>query len=194
MKRFKVKIKSKTAYMQDRMNDDKLWDYENLPQSVFKIHNAGENEMQTAFNASYYDSKKEMFYIPSEHINGALINGGAFVKAKISNSRRSLKNVVAGFFEVIPDKIEIGPFDEIDIRSIVNHNARSSSRVLKIRPKWNDLTVEFTLEVDTDDLRNEDIKQVIENGLNRVGIGSFRPQNKGKFGRFEILEFEEIKS
>ena len=36
------------------------------------------------------------------------------------------------------------------------------------------------------------VKEIIENAGNYIGIGSFRPQCNGMFGRFDVQEFKMI--
>ena len=81
------------------------------------------------------------------------------------------------------EKIAFRKFDEVDIRSAVNQNVKA--RVITKRPKWNDWTCEFVLVVDDDGLLTvATIKQIIEYAGRFLGVGSYRPEHTGEFGRF----------
>ena len=182
MREYKVKIKGVTPYMQHRMDDQKLEDWEKNRKLIIERDDIAEEDAKRAEFHSYND--KEGFYIPTEHIRGALINAGAMVKSKVGNSRKSMKNIVAGMFFIAEEKIRLPSEYEIDKRSAVNRNIKA--RIICIRPKWNKWEALFTLQVDNDTITKETIKEIISNAGKYIGIGSFRPTNNGMFGRFEL--------
>jgi hypothetical protein len=110
------------------------------------------------------------------------------VKSKVGNSRKSMKNIVAGMFFVTPDEITLPDYDQIDKRSAVNRNIKA--RVVTIRPKWSKWIVNFQLLVDNDTITKETIVEILENAGNSIGIGSFRPTNNGMFGRFKVIDIK----
>ena len=189
MKKFKVKIKFVTPYMQHRMDDIKLEEWEKKRGAI--IEN-GDVAKEDAVRAEYhcYRNDKGKCYIPSEHFRGALIIAGTYVKGKVGAQTKSMKSTVAAMFFVEPDQIIVSDYNEIDKRSAWNHHAKA--RIIVIRPKWIKLSVSFTLLVDNDTITNETIKAILEYAGRYVGIGSFRPTKNGSFGRFEIASFKEI--
>jgi len=189
MKQYKVKIKGKTPYMQHRMDDQTLEDWEKNRGKIIERKEVAQEDYKRALFHSYNNGDGQ-FYMPSEHLRGSFINGGKMVKSKVGNSRRSMANIVAGMFFIKEDKLPLPDNWEIDKRSAVNKNIKA--RVISIRPKWVDWNVEFTLEVDNDTITDETTKAVIENAGKYIGIGSFRPEHNGMFGRFEIEKFELI--
>lgn len=189
MKKYKVKISGVTPYMQHRMDDTKLEEWEKNRKLIIERDDvAKEDQIRAEFHA-YRDNKG--FYIPSEQIRGSLIGAGAMIKSKVGNSRKSMKNIVAGMFMIEEEKIPLPKQYEIDKRSAVNRNIKA--RVICIRPKWEAWSGEFTLLVDNDTITNETVKEIIENAGQYIGIGSFRPTNNGMFGRYKLEKLEEIK-
>lgn len=184
MKEFKVKIKGKTPYMQHRMDDQKLEEWEKNRRLIVERDDIALEDRYRAEFHSYNDNKG--FYLPSEHIRGSLINAGAFLKSKVGNAKKSMKNVVAAQFMIKEEKLRLPVYDEIDKRSAVNRNIKA--RIITIRPKWNNWNIEFTLQIDNDTITKETIQELINTAGNYVGIGSFRPTNNGMFGRFETTE------
>jgi len=132
------------------------------------------------------------FYMPSDHVLGALINAGNYMKAKVGNSRKSMANIVAAMFSVSPEKIAIPAFDEVDKRSAVNRNIKG--RIIVIRPKWNEWQITFTLDIDDDTLTNETILSLLNYAGRYVGLGSFRPEHRGHFGRFSVVKFVSMEN
>lgn len=188
MKKYKVELRSKTPYMQHRMDDQKLEEWEKNRKLIIERDDVAKEDAMRAEFHSYQDEKG--FYIPTEHIKGALIGAGAMVKAKVGNSKKSMKNIVAAMFFIDEEKIRLPKEYEIDKRSAVNRNIKA--RVICIRPKWPKWNGTFTLSVDNDTITEATIKEIIEHAGNYIGIGSFRPTNNGMFGRFELQSFKKL--
>ena len=188
MKKYEVKIVGKTPYMQHRMDDKKLEEWEKNRKLIIERDDVAKEDSVRAEFHSYND--KDGFYIPSEHIRGSLINAGATVKSKVGNSRKSMKNIVAGMFFIDEEKIRLPKEYVIDKRSAVNRAIKA--RVISIRPKWEKWEAKFTLIVDNDSITEETIKEIIKNAGDYIGIGSFRPQCNGMFGRFRLKEFKAL--
>jgi len=190
MQKFRVTIEGITPYMQHRMDDQTLDQWEKNRKLNIERPDVSKTE---ALRAEYhcYRNATGSCFIPSEQVRGALINAGAMVKAKVGNARKSMKNIVAGMFTLESEEISIPDYDAIDKRSAVNKNVKA--RIIVIRPKWSKWKATFTLCVDNDTITLETVEEIINNAGNYIGIGSFRPTNNGQFGRFKISKFEKSK-
>ncbi len=175
--------------MQHRMDDAKLEQWERLRGP---IHERPDVSKEDSTRAEYhcYRSADGPCYIPSDHLRGAFIAAGSFVKAKVGGRSKSMKSIVAAMFMVSPEQIHLPEYDAIDKRSAVNRNVKA--RVIVVRPKWTQWSAEFTLSVDEDSISIEAISQIIEYAGKYVGIGSFRPVNNGLFGRFNLIECRKL--
>lgn len=185
-KEYRVKIKGITPYMQHRMDDVKLEEWEKKRGMIMERPDVALEDVKRAEYHCYRNGDGKC-YIPSDQIRGALINAGSYVKAKVGGRSKSMKQIVAAMFMVSPEQIIIPDYDVIDKRSAVNRNIKA--RVISIRPKWTNWEVEFTLLVMNSTITKETIQEIISHAGNYVGIGSFRPTNNGMFGRFELQEF-----
>lgn len=182
MKEYLIEIEGVTPYMQHRMDDQKLEDWEKNRKLIIEREDISKEDAVRAEFHSYND--KDGFYIPSEHFIGAFINAGAMVKSKVGNSKKSMKNIVAGMFQIKEPKLRLPNNYVIDKRSAVNRNIKA--RIITIRPKWEKWSCSFTLMVDNDTITKETIEQIITYSGQYIGIGSFRPTNNGMFGRFKL--------
>jgi hypothetical protein len=191
MKTFNVKIKGITPYMQHRMDDQKLEQWEKLRGP---IHERPEVSHEDAARAEYhcYRNAEGYCFIPADQIRGSLINAGSYVKAKVGGRSKSMKVLVAAMFMVAPEQVLLPNYDAIDKRSAVNRNIKG--RVICVRPKWTTWEAQFTLSVYENSISIESITQLFEYAGNLVGIGSFRPTNNGLFGRFELVSITENKT
>jgi hypothetical protein len=187
MQKFSVKIEGVTPYMQHRMDDVKLDEWEKTHNLVVTTPDVAKED---AVRAEYHCYRNgNGCYIPADHIRGAMIAAGTYVKSKVGAQTKSMKSVVAGMMFVENEHIDIPNYDTIDKRSAVNKNVKA--RVITVRPKWNaGWRAEFTLLVDNDTIHADMVKQILEYAGNNVGIGSFRPTNNGMFGRFKVVGFD----
>lgn len=186
---YTVTLRSLTPYMQARMDDIKLDEWEKLRGVIIE---RPEVSHETAVRAEYlaYRNAEGKCFIPSEHIRGSLINGGTFLKSKVGVRTKSMKSIIASTFMVSPDEILLPDYDAIDKRSTVNRN--NKARVIVIRPKWTTWEVSFNLEVQEPTITIETITKLIEYSGMFIGIGSFRPTANGLFGKYELVKIVKL--
>jgi len=189
MQKFAITITGLTPYMQHRMDDLTLQQWEEKHSPVVTASKSKDPDHVRAMFHSFIDNDNN-HYIPQDHIRGAMITAGTYVKSKVGAQTKSMKSVVAGMFFIQEEKIPFKPFDEIDKRSAVNKNVKA--RVIVVRPRWNEWQASFTLLVDNDTLPQAMIEDILTYAGNNVGIGSFRPTNNGMFGRFKIEQISQI--
>lgn len=186
---FNITIKGVTPYMQHRMDDQKLEEWEKNRKKIIEREGVNHEDAVRANFHSYVDENGN-FFLPGEHLRTSLINAGSFMKSKVGNARKSMKNIVAAMFIVTPEKISLPPFDEIDKRSAVNKNVKA--RIIAIRPKWREgWTATFTLLIDDETMTTETVKELLSYAGKYVGIGSYRPTNNGYFGRFKVENIQK---
>lgn len=189
-KTYKIKIKGISPYMQHRMDDIKLDEWERLRGKIMERPELSEEVNKRADYHCFRNNKGDC-YIPADHIKGALINAGSYLKAKVGGRSKSMKILVAACFTVSPDEIIIPEFDSIDRRSAVNKNIKA--RVIVVRPKWVEWEAEFELIIQEKTITKETVSELIKIAGNLVGIGSFRPTNNGGFGRFMLSKIDLVK-
>lgn len=190
MQKFRIVLKSTSPYMQHRMDDIKLADWEKKRGNIIERDDVAHEDIVRA-EYHCYRNEDGHCYIPSSHIKCALIEAGKLVKGKVGNATRSMKNIVAGMFIVTPEEILLPDYDKIDKRSAVNQAVKA--RVITIRPKWLEWEGEIVLNVKNDTITQETIRNIIQYAGDYIGIGSYRPTHSGEFGCFEVVEFEKIK-
>ena len=86
MKKFFVKIKGKTPYMQHRMDDQKLEDWEKQRGKIIERDDVAKEDV---VRAEFHAYKNGKYFLPAEHIRSSLINAGAYMKSKVGNSKKS---------------------------------------------------------------------------------------------------------
>jgi len=155
---------------------------------------AEETPRETAAKKVYTD-KKGRFYLPSTAVNRLLRESAA--NHKIKGSRKSLKYVVPSAVFSVDDKIIILNGDgqtpakdfEVDSRPVVI--PATKGRVMRHRPRWDVWSASFELDVDDELLDIKLVHELLVEGGKRIGLGDFRPEKGGPFGRFQVTESKE---
>lgn len=185
---YKVKIEGVTPYMQHRMDDQKLEDWEKNRKQIIERPDVAIEDAKRAEYHCYRNGTGKCF-IPSEQLRIAFIQGANFLKAKVGVRTKSMKSIIAAILMVSPEHIDLPDYDLIDKRSAVNKNIKA--RVIVIRPKWSTWEAEFDMVLSNGTITIETIKELIELTGEYVGIGSYRPMNNGYFGRFKLISLEK---
>lgn len=141
--------------------------------------------------------EKPEFCFPTMGVQRAIISASS--NHKIKGSRKSLKSVVPGAVTPVdqdmpllhPDTDEPLTAFLIDMRSVVNPNTKG--RMPCVRPFFPKWKAEGELSIDTDMVDNMTVKMLMEEAGKNIGIGDFRPQNSGPFGRFTVTKWLEVK-
>lgn len=143
---------------------------------------AEEAEMGT-----YRNSKGNLCF-PTAAFRGAVIGGA---KGR-TVGRTGLGTILMG--SVFPMDATTDLFDprtkkplrnyEIDIRRVV---LNKTSAIMRSRPRLDNWSANVRLEVDPDFTDEEVVRQMLQIGGSRVGIGNYRPEKSGTFGRFKVL-------
>lgn len=124
---------------------------------------------------------------PSTHIIGCLKRAGT--KFQVTGSGKlTYKNLLgSGAVMISPDMIphEMQTWT-VDRRPVVVMRAR----IVRSRPMLSKWALNFSIEYDEDEITKGTLKEILDYAGRRVGIGDFRPEKGGPFGRFITTKFE----
>lgn len=182
MQKVEVKIKGITPLLVNR------YDTEGELEKKAKLKKRGSKELPNVEKKLYKNGHGN--YIPSEWFEAAMKEAA---KQFIEKGRRSYNKSVAGGVEVRPEELILTPQEWVtDIRSGVNRNCNPPARIIIERPRFDDWSVGMELHID-DDLDADIIKEILSHAGKKEGIGGFRPNKNGKFGKFEVVDYKVIK-
>lgn len=129
----------------------------------------------------YWDDKMNVV-LPTQNIRASIVGG-----AKLHKLGMPVKRATMMLDELVElnygKKLTVEELWEqkfIDRRSVVISN----KRVICYRPKFINWNATFTLSYDESTLDESNLKQSIDNAGKFIGIGGFRPEKGGVFGRF----------
>jgi len=177
-KTFKVKIEGISPYLMHKFSMEK--------QSNTR---PGVPNWEAEAEKALYKNPKGEIYIPSSQIHSCLINAGKDMRIE-GKGKATYSKKFGAFVLIDPYELVISPQKyEIDEKAVVVQK----SRIIRFRPRWDKWTVEFEVHVLEEGISGEIVKEALDYGGRYAGIGDFRPEKKGPFGRFHVVEFKEVK-
>lgn len=126
------------------------------------------------------------YYIPSESFTKAMVRAASGVKIGKEFATNLLKgNVFAAepYFVIEDERGKPHRKYGIDRRSVVI----GKSRVLRCRPCWMKWRVRLSFEVNTNLFGKETLRKFLEKSGRFPGVGDYRPEKGGSFGRFRVV-------
>lgn len=105
---------------------------------------------------------------------------------------KSLKAVIGGAVILAEDKIYFS--EKLSIKDIEIYSCPvviQRARIMRHRAKIESWSLGFTLEIDDEIVPVEVINKLLVDAGRRAGIGDFRPQKSGSFGRYVVSKFKE---
>lgn len=178
MKTAVVKLKSLSPYNQSRQHFADKEDKE--------THDA--YEKRTWREKGHYDDQGNA-YIPPMAFKGALANAAKMLAIPIPGKGKSLytKHFLAGV--MVTDTLSLGVHkDKVEPQwlSCDPQGRKGGMGVLRAFPHYEKWDGQIRIYVLDDTISKEIFEKVLREAGNFVGIGQFRPEKGGYFGRFEL--------
>lgn len=132
-------------------------------------------------------------YIPGAAPARLLREAGSAHKQR--GTRKSLKYIVPAAVIVAEDVIFLHdaagkPLTKIEVDSRPVTIPATKGRIMRHRARVEKWRATLTLEIDETVLDAATIRQLLEEGGRRIGIGDYRPEKGGPYGRFSIISWE----
>jgi hypothetical protein len=150
---------------------------------------------RTEAEKSCYRQADGSIYFPGAAIARMLREAG--VSHKQRGSRKSLKYVIPAAVIVLDDQIMLrdangDPMKDFEVDSRPVTIPATKGRIMRHRPRFNSWGAEISLEIDPQMIDADTVQQLLTEGGTRIGIGDFRPERGGPFGRFAVVQWAEL--
>jgi len=166
----------------------------NNPAEMGNANSTGKKKIPTpkeeAERSCYLTEDKTSLAFPAMNLHRSMIHAAGAFKA----GRLSMTPYIAGGVEIEPEMLSFNT-DKYLVdtrRAVVQRQGIMRSRA-RIPQGWK-LSCELLIsEEDLPQKSNLDmLKEILTEAGRRIGIGDFRPQKTGPFGKFKIVEWKEI--
>jgi hypothetical protein len=174
----KCTIQGVTPLLMNKFNEEDL-------DSKNRDKNATPRELAT--KTAYLDDKGKL-YFPSINIYSSIIAAGQFHKIgknKVTTQKSSL--IPAGILmnqEVIYFSKPNDNHFEVDSRPVVIPS--TGGKIMKHRARLDAWELNFELEVDKNMFSEKQVRSIVDDSGQKIGLGDFRPSRKGFYGRFVV--------
>lgn len=128
--------------------------------------------------------------IPQPNVLSCITAAGKFFKtgkSKVTTQKSSL----------VPACVEIDGVDlplvhkqpwRVDARPV--RIPATGGRILCYRPIFDDWSLSFDVALDTEVMTVKLLREIVDTAGKRIGLGDFRPDCKGPFGRFKVTSWK----
>ena len=123
-----------------------------------------------------------------------------YLKNCLSEASKQFKIVGKGkstYSKLVASTIDIEPFmikletKKYEVFRISAVNPMTKGRMMTERPKFNKWSAEFEIIINDPAVPIEVINEILEHAGKYVGVGDWRPEKKGMFGKFMIVSFKK---
>lgn len=128
--------------------------------------------------------------IPQPNLLRCLMDGGTFFKvgkSKVTTQKSSLIPACVELREVEYPIEHKQPW-KVDTRAV--RIPSTGGRVLAHRPCFDDWALSFEVELDQSIMSAELLREILDASGKRIGLGDFRPNCKGPYGRFVVVSWK----
>lgn len=130
--------------------------------------------------------------IPQPNLMRAIVEGGRFTKigkAQITTAKSTMLYSCVDIAGAEVPIIHKQPW-KVDTRAV--RIPSTGGRILAHRPMFDDWALEFEADIDESIIGAKIFRQIIDDAGKRIGLGDFRPQCKGPFGKFVVTKWEQL--
>ena len=141
---------------------------------------------KAARRSAYWNADKTELVFPAWNLHQGLVYAASGLKNP-QNRKTALAPYVAGDVEILPDSLGFGT-DKYQIdsrRAVIQRNGIIRHRAWL--PTWR-LSFDVQWEESTLGKDKDIILEIVTICGERIGIGDYRPQKKGPFGKFRIIK------
>lgn len=160
---------------------------------VSKVAVGGKGTPREQARKKAYIDDDDNLYIPGPNIFACLIQAGKYHKngkSKVTTTKSSLVPAGMAVSDIVC-KLNTKDF-EVDSRSVVIPS--TGGRIMAHRPRLDEWSLSFTLEVDEEMFSVEFVRLLVDDAGRKVGLGDFRPDRKGPFGKFVVSGWQVEKA
>jgi len=153
---------------------------------------AGESNLSPEEEAErrLYKDEEGKYCFPALNIQQALARVASDFAIK-GRGRKTYKSLISYGVLIEPHLIPINPQKYvIDKRKVII--PRTGGRVDRYRPLFKNWSLRFNIILLEEQIPSEILREVLRFAGVQNGLGDYRPQRGGPFGRFEVLRFEEV--
>lgn len=182
MEKIKVQIEGTTPILFNRFRDTAI-----EGKSKKRTGAMAEAEIEDKL----YQDEDGKTQLPSVYLKNCIVEASKQFKI-VGKGKSTYSKLVASTVDIEPFMIELeaGKYEVFRISAV---NPMTKGRMMTERPKYNKWKAEFEIILNDPAVPVSVINEILEHAGKYVGVGDWRPEKKGMFGKFLISEFKQLK-
>ena len=130
--------------------------------------------------------------IPQPNLFRCIIDAGKFFKAGKSKITTVKSSLIPSCVEISPIFITIDHEQDWTVDSRPVRIPATGGRIIAHRPRFDDWSLSFQAGLDEDTIAERTFRDIMDAAGSKIGLGDFRPDTKGPFGKFYVVHWETI--
>ena len=190
MKEFAITIQGKSPLLMNKFTDAAQLAATLGTSSAVR---ANTETPQNMAESRLYTADDGTIGIPQPNLFRCIIDSGKFSKigrVKVTTQKSSL---IPACLEIDPLFIPLKHEQAWTVDSRPVRNPSTGGRFLAYRPCFPDWELSFTATLDTEMMGEVLFRDIVDNAGSKIGLGDFRPDTKGPFGKFLVTRWETVK-
>lgn len=184
MRQVKVKVMGRTPLLCNRFTDE-----------AAMTATAGTSTVGTGDRGTPREQAEKCLYtsvdgktlvIPGPNFYRCIIDAGKFFKNGKSKVTTQKSSLIPACVELEELELPIEHKEPWEVFSYPVRIPSTGGRIIRHRAMFNDWILSFTLNVDTDIIAMELMRDIMDAAGRRIGLGDFRPDCKGPYGKFLV--------
>ena len=187
-KYYEVTVQGVTPLLTNRFRDS---GEESANRPVFRGEEGTPREQ--AFDTLYFANDNETPIIPGGNLFSSFMEAGKYMKSGRNKITTTKSSMIPAFLHLEEHYMPITHKDEWDVFSTPVRIPATGGRIMRHRAMFHDWELSFSLTLDTEVITPKMLRQIVDIAGKRIGLGDFRPQTKGQYGRFVVTDWKELK-
>ena len=131
--------------------------------------------------------------VPGPALFSCIIAAGKFFKNGKSKITTMATSMIPGCLQLTDPFFPLKAPDgwTVDTRPV--RIPATGGRILRHRPRFDRWGVSFTADLDENEMSPQLLREILDAAGKKIGLGDFRPERKGPFGRFVVKSWREKK-
>ena len=187
MTEFSITIQGKTPLLQNRFTDAAQMAATSGTRSSIANDSATPREVA---ETKLYKDDNGIIGIPQPNLFRCIIDAGKFFKVGKTKVTTMKTSLIPSCVDISPIFIPLEHQDDWTVDSRPVRIPATGGRIVAHRPCFNDWALTFSAELDESTMSKQTFRDVIDAAGAKIGLGDFRPDCKGPFGKFYVTHWD----
>lgn len=189
MKTIEITISGVTPLLMNRFTDEAA-DKATSGNTVSTVGERGSPFEQA--EACRYLDEEGVIGIPGPNMFRSFIDAGKYFKAGRSKVTTQKSSLIPACLSIDPIFIPLEFRDPWTVDTRPVRIPSTGGRILRHRALFDDWSLSFEMELDTELISEKMLRDIVDAGGKRIGLGDYRPDCKGMFGKYVVTKWVHV--